>query len=158
MSHLKNNYIFGILESRPTIWHTFKQISSTFNFWPSYNPMGSFWSPVFQNVQWCQSGISLFACQDMSKSQIQQKYCNYTRLPSPKFILLFVNSTMCACKLVCYLCKILMIIHLFTKIQELSATPVAASCQVTPSAAQRWRVRVTRYVWQHCLIAMKMVI
>ena len=93
MSHLKNNYIFGILESRPTIWHTFKQISSTFNFWPPYNPMGSFWSPVFQNAQWCQSGISLFACQDMSKSQKQQKYCNYTRLPSPKFILLFVNST-----------------------------------------------------------------
>ena len=94
MSHLKNNYIFGILQSRPTIWHTFKQISSTFNFWPPYNPMGSFWSPVFQNAQWCQSGISLFACQDMSKSQKQQKYCNYTRLPSPKFILLFVNSTM----------------------------------------------------------------
>ena len=93
MSHLKNNYIFGILESRSTIWHTFKQISSTFNFWPPYNPMGSFWSPVFQNAQWCQSGISLFACQDMSKSQKQQKYCNYTRLPSPKFILLFVNST-----------------------------------------------------------------
>ena len=29
----------------------------------------------------------------MSKSQKQQKYCNYTRLPSSKFILLFVNST-----------------------------------------------------------------
>ena len=94
MSHLKNNYIFGILESRPTIWHTFKQISSTLNFWPPYNPMGSFWSPVFQNAQWCQSGISLFACQDKSKSQKQQKYCKYTQLPSPKFILLFVNSTM----------------------------------------------------------------
>ena len=94
MSHLKYNYIFGILESRPMIWHTFKQISSTLNFWPPYNPKGSFWSPVFQNAQWCQSGISLFVCQDMSKSQKQQKYYNYTRLPSPKFILLFVNSTM----------------------------------------------------------------
>ena len=30
----------------------------------------------------------------MSKNQKQQKYCNYTRLPSSKFILLFVNSTM----------------------------------------------------------------
>ena len=29
----------------------------------------------------------------MSKSQKQQKYSNYTRLPSSKFILLFVNST-----------------------------------------------------------------
>ena len=100
MSHLKNNYIFEILESRPTIWHTFKQISSTFNFWSPYNRMGSFWSPVFQNAQWCQSGISLFACQDMSKSKKQQKYCNYTRLPSPKFILLFVNSTIVLSK--CY--------------------------------------------------------
>ena len=92
----KNNYIFGILESRPTMWHTFKQNSSTFNFWPPYNPMRSFWSPIFQNAQWCQSGISLFVCQDMSKSQKQQKYCNYTGLPSSKFILLFVNSTMYA--------------------------------------------------------------
>ena len=78
---------------RCDMWRTFKQNSSTFNFWPPYNPMGSFWSPIFQNAQWCQSGISLFVCQDMSKSQKQQKYCNYTRLPSSKFILLFVNST-----------------------------------------------------------------
>ena len=78
MSHLKNNYIFGILESRPTIWHTFVQNSSTFNFRPPYNPMESFWSTVFQNAQWCQSGINLIVCQDMSKSQKHQKYCNST--------------------------------------------------------------------------------
>ena len=85
------------------MWHTFKQNSSTFNFWPPYNPMGSFWSPIFQNAQWCQSGISLFVCQDMSKSQKQQKYCNYTRLPSSKFILLFFNSTKMAMPLLTYL-------------------------------------------------------
>ena len=48
MSHLKNNYIFGILESRPTIWHTFKQNWSTFNFWPLITLWGHFKAPYFK--------------------------------------------------------------------------------------------------------------
>ena len=61
----KINYIFGLLESRRLIWYTLKQHLSTFNFWPHYNPMGSFWSPLFQNAQWYQRGISWFLYQDM---------------------------------------------------------------------------------------------
>ena len=65
VSHLKNNYIFGILASSWLIWLIWKWHSSTFNFWPPYNPMGSFWGPLSQIAQWCQRGISLFLCQDM---------------------------------------------------------------------------------------------
>ena len=41
---------------------------------------GHFQSTIFQNAQWCQSGISLFLHQEMSESQKQLKHCNYTRL------------------------------------------------------------------------------
>ena len=34
MSHLENNYIFGILASSWLIWLIWKWHSSTFNFWP----------------------------------------------------------------------------------------------------------------------------
>ena len=54
---------------------------------------GHFQTPICQNAQWCQSGINLYLCQDMLKSQKQQKNCNYRRLQSCRFILLFVKST-----------------------------------------------------------------
>ena len=38
-----------------------------------YKPLGSFWSPIFQNAKWCQCGISLFVCQDMWKGQKKPK-------------------------------------------------------------------------------------
>ena len=40
---------------------------------------GHFLTPIFQNAQRCQSGISLFLYQ-MSESQKQSKHFNYTRL------------------------------------------------------------------------------
>ena len=52
--------------------------------------MWSWSSPIsFINAQWYQCAISL--CQDVSKSQKQQENCNYTQLPSSRFIFLFVN-------------------------------------------------------------------
>ena len=42
MSHLKNNYIFGILEPRQLIWYTLKQHSSTFIFDPLITLWGHF--------------------------------------------------------------------------------------------------------------------
>ena len=93
VSHLKNNYIFGILEWRPMIWHTFKQNWSTFNFDPLITLWGNFKVPYFKMLN--DARVASACLSDMSKSQKQQKYCNYTRLPSSKFILLFVNSTKC---------------------------------------------------------------
>ena len=48
MSHLKNNYIFGILESRPTIWHTFKKIEALLIFDPLISLWGHFKAPYFK--------------------------------------------------------------------------------------------------------------
>ena len=93
VSHLRNNYIFGILEPWWNVWYTFKQYSSTINFGSLFITLwGHFQTPIFQNAQWCQSGISLFLCQDMLKSQKQPKNYNYTWLQCPMSILLFVNS------------------------------------------------------------------
>ena len=44
---LEKYYYFGILDSRPTIWHTFKTKSSTLNFWPPYNTNG-----VILSLRW----------------------------------------------------------------------------------------------------------
>ena len=91
----KNNYIFGILQLRWMIWHTFKQHSSTFNFWPLYNSMGSFWNPIFQNAQWwCQ----LVPMSGHVKESEPAKNCNYTWLSCSRFILLFISSTISLCQ------------------------------------------------------------
>ena len=98
---LKNDYFFGIFEPMWMIWHTFKQYSSTFKFWPPYNGMGSFSSLVLQNAQWCQSTI-LFMCLDMSKSQGIAKHLNYSRLSTSRFInLTFVHVLFCFCFVRC---------------------------------------------------------
>ena len=67
VSHLKNNYIFGILEPRWMIWYIFKQDSSTFIFDLMITLWSHFQTLKFPNAQWCQSGISLFLCQEIVK-------------------------------------------------------------------------------------------
>ena len=41
---------------------------------------GHFEPPVFQNAQWCQSGIIQISAQEMSGNSKHQKHCGYTQL------------------------------------------------------------------------------
>ena len=75
----ENNSIFGILESRRRIWHNLNNIQALLIFDFPLSPLkhiGSLPIPLFENVQCCWCGISLFLWQDNSES-----HCNYTLLP-----------------------------------------------------------------------------
>ena len=55
MSHLRNNYIFGILEARRLIWYTLKEHPNTFYFWPHYNPMWVILKPLISKCSMMQA-------------------------------------------------------------------------------------------------------
>ena len=57
----------------------FKQFSSTFNFWPPYNPMGSFWRPLFQNAQRCQKWYQRVPMSGHVEESETTKNCIYTQ-------------------------------------------------------------------------------
>ena len=56
------------------ISHTFKKHSDSYHFWPLITIWGHFQAPIFKRSH---SGISLFLWYDMSRSQKQQKNCNF---------------------------------------------------------------------------------
>ena len=62
-------------------------------FDPLITLWGHFEAPYFKMLNDARVASACLHVRTCQKSQKQQKYCNYTRLPSPKFILLFVNST-----------------------------------------------------------------
>ena len=127
MSHLENNYIFGILASSWLIWLIWKWHSSTFNFWPLITLWGNFDAPYLKLLNDASVASACFYVRTCRRVRNSKKIatirdfhlpgsflCLSTRLNRPHS-LVFNKCQIALLKLFMQVCILYLTVYIFTR-------------------------------------------